>query len=233
MRHNGSRVPALTREMIVRRFPVLPADDPNAVRLMTEAELDASFDRYWNSIGAPSALHLFGYGSLMWRPEDGFGEGRVATITGWHRRFCLWLWRWRGSRAKPGLMLAVEPGGACCGMVYRLAGPSVRDTMRKVWGREMIGNGYRPRLVSAVTRDATTPAITFAANRQSDRYAARVPIPDAARYIATAAGHAGPSAEYLLETVLKCEQLGIRDPMLWQLQELVARHLMRAEGEVR
>jgi cation transport protein ChaC len=227
---NGHRQPALTREMIARAFPALPPDDPHAVRTLTPEELDAGFERFWAGAGAPSEIHLFAYGSLMWKPEAGFGEGRIASIGGWHRRFCLWMWRWRGSRANPGLMLALSPGGACRGMLFRLGGPGLEETMRAVWHREMIGNGYRCRPVVARTGEGDTPAFTFIANRDSDRFAGTLPLEEIARYMARACGNGGANAEYLLETVITCETLGIRDAMLWELQRLVAAHMSQGEG---
>ena len=92
-------------------------------------------------------LWVFGYGSLMWKPEMDFAESRPALLNGWHRRFCLWQWRYRGSRRNPGLMLALDRGGACRGIAYRLAAPDVRGKVTAVWKREMTGNGYRPRWV--------------------------------------------------------------------------------------
>ena len=52
-------------------------------------------------------LWLFGYGSLMWKPEREMIDARPALLNGWHRRFCLWQWRYRGSRARPGLVPGV------------------------------------------------------------------------------------------------------------------------------
>lgn len=47
-------------------------------------------------------------------------EQRRASAHGWHRSFCLDLVRWRGSAAQPGLMMALERGGRCDGVIYRL-----------------------------------------------------------------------------------------------------------------
>jgi cation transport protein ChaC len=69
----------------------------------------------------PGPLWLFGYGSLIWRPETAFVQTRQAVARGWHRRFCLgWDYRFRGSRETPGLMLALDHGGQCRGVIYRL-----------------------------------------------------------------------------------------------------------------
>lgn len=36
-------------------------------------------------------LWLFGYGSLLWKPEFAFAERQMATVRGWHRAFCIRL----------------------------------------------------------------------------------------------------------------------------------------------
>ena len=177
-------------------------------------------------------LWVFGYGSLMWNPAFHFAERRVGVVRGWHRRFCLWQWRYRGSRERPGLMLALDRGGACRGMAYRVAGPGLREKLAGVWRREMIADGYRPRWTAAVTAQERVRALTFVVNREGERYAGALPDTEIARYIAAACGHAGPSAEYLLETVRRCEELGIHDRGLWRLQELVAHRLREAAGSM-
>jgi cation transport protein ChaC len=91
----------------------------------------------------------------------------------------------------------------------------------------MIGKAYRPLWVSAATDTGPIWAITFVADRQSHRYAGEIPETLAARYIASACGHVGSNAEYLLETFRHCEQCGIEDPMLSRLQALVAAELTR------
>jgi cation transport protein ChaC len=32
---------------------------------------------------------IFGYGSLIWKPGFDWAEQRLATLTGWRRRFCM------------------------------------------------------------------------------------------------------------------------------------------------
>ena len=154
---------------------------------------------------------------------------RLATLRGWHRRFCLWQWRFRGTRERPGLMLALDRGGACRGMIYRVVGPGLRGKIAGIWRREMIGNGYRPRWVTAMAdTGGSRPSPSWPIARAS---ATRAPCSTRDRpFIAGACGHIGPNAEYLLETVTRCEELGIHDPGLWRLQELVARRLREAAG---
>ncbi|MEZ5831602.1 MAG: gamma-glutamylcyclotransferase [Dongiaceae bacterium] len=218
------RQPTLTRAMIAARFAQHVKDDPGAHKLRTDEELAAALDRILLDHDEGD-LWLFGYGSLMWKPELDFAESRPALLKGWHRRFCLWQWRYRGSRHHPGLMLALDRGGACRGVAYRIAAPGVRDKIAKVWRREMLGNGYLPRWVRLVTMQGGVRGLTFVANLAGERYAGRISDEIVADHMAHACGEGGSSAEYLLETVLKCEELGIHDPFLWRLQELVAERI--------
>ena len=222
------RQPTLTRAMIAARFPQLVTDDIGVHKVKTEEELAAALDRILLEHDEGD-LWLFGYGSLMWKPELEFAESRPALLNGWHRRFCLWQWRYRGSRRHPGLMLALDRGGACRGVAYRIAAPGVRDKIAAVWRREMLGNGYLPRWVKLTTMQGPVRGITFVANQGGERYAGRISDETVADHIANACGEYGTSAEYLLETVLKCEELGIHDHFLWRLQELVAERMRQAQ----
>src|SRR5215207_5152391 len=92
---------ALTRALITRAHPNVIPDDPNAMRLRSEEELKAGLDHVLKEHRADDEFWLFAYGSLMWKPDIEIAERRVATIQGWHRRFCLWQWRFRGTRDCP------------------------------------------------------------------------------------------------------------------------------------
>lgn len=224
-RHPASSI-ALTRDLVRAAHPAPVPDDAATVMTLSDAEIDAALERSYAEAGRPREVWVFAYGSLLWRPEVAVDEERLATVSGWHRRFCLWQWRSRGTRARPGLMLALDRGGSCRGLVYRLAGADLHDRLRALWRRELRGNGYRVRWLPAVTEQGSVQAVTFVINRDCERYAGRVDDETAARHIAAACGSRGPSAEYLCETVLRCHELGIRDRYLLRLQALVADHLL-------
>jgi cation transport protein ChaC len=176
-----------------------------------------------------SEVWFFAYGSLIWKPACDFVELRTGLVRGWHRAFCLgWNNRFRGSDENPGLMLALDRGGACRGMAYRLEAPDVRAKVLKVWRREMTGNGYLPRWMTLRSVQGPLRGLVFVANTEGERYAGKIPDELIADHMAHACGEAGSSAEYLLQTVLRCEELGIHDRFLWRLQELVAERMGRA-----
>jgi cation transport protein ChaC len=213
----------LTREAIrsgsIRRF--VAAHDPS-VRLLSKAEVRASLAAMLAAPEAPRAIWVFAYGSLMWNPAFHFVERRVGQVHGFHRRFCLWTRLGRGSPDAPGLMLALEPGGSCRGVVYRIAADHVRSELEIVWLREMLGRAYRPRWVSVRTRGGTVRAVAFTINRADARYAGRLPEARVAAAIAGATGHLGPCSDYLFHTVAHLDALGIRDRPLTRLRDRVA-----------
>jgi len=159
-------------------------------------------------------IWVFGYGSLIWNPAFRFVEKRIARINGYHRRFCLWTQLGRGSAENPGLMLGLENGGACRGVIFRIAEEAVESELDILWKREMFTGAYCPTWVTARHGGESVAAITFVINRENNRYAGRLPDDTVARHIATAAGPMGPCCDYLFETVKHLAELGIRDRRL-------------------
>ncbi len=227
-RRGGQGRLSLTRDLIAARFPRPVADEGPTAPLLSEAQIMtwleatlASRERAWEDIW------VFAYGSLLWKADFPFVERRLARLRGYHRRFCLWQWRHRGTRRSPNLMLGLDRGGSCRGVAYRVAGPDLQDKLAGLWRREMIGDGYRPRWLLAETEAGPLDVVAFVINREGERYAGRLPEDEVADLIASACGHNGPSAEYLLETVMALEAAGLRDGMLWRMQALVAERLVR------
>jgi glutathione-specific gamma-glutamylcyclotransferase len=165
---------------------------------------------------------LFAYGSLIWNPMIHFVEQRVATVPGYHRRFCLWTHLGRGSPAAPGLILGLERGGACRGVAYRIAAALAQDELELVWRREMATNAYCPRWVRIATKEGRGWAIAFVINSQHQRYAGLLPEDKIVESIARARGPLGTCATYLFNTAAHLEALGIRDPSLLRLRDRVA-----------
>jgi cation transport protein ChaC len=177
---------------------------------------------------APGPLWIFAYGSLIWKPAFASTEHRRATAFGWHRAFCLELTRWRGSPQQPGLMMGLQRGGCCRGIVYRLpdadhAGQLGRLLRREVGGHEEMRT---VRWITVDTEQASVPALTFWADPSGLDYSVRLPLERVAQILARACGHIGSGAEYLFQTVSKLEEFGLRDRNLWRLQQLVAAEIL-------
>ena len=142
----------LTRDLIESVHPGPIEDQGMAIELASDEELAASLTAFLHARPGRGPVWLFAYGSLMWKPELPVLEQRVGTLHGWHRRFCMWQWRHRATRDKPNLMLALDRGGCCRGMVLRLSSRQLREQLSRLWKREMIGRGYRARWVNVARR---------------------------------------------------------------------------------
>ncbi len=162
-------------------------------------------------------LWVFAYGSLMWNPAIHTVERRAGLIHGFHRRFCFWVPGGRGTREKPGLMLGLDRGGSCRGIVWRIAAAAVESETEILWRREMITGGYRPRWVSVRTPKGRVRAVTFVANRNHERYVRGLDQMTMVRSIATAEGHLGRARDYLHNTVLHLDELGFADGPMHRL----------------
>ncbi|MGH7156461.1 MAG: gamma-glutamylcyclotransferase, partial [Acetobacteraceae bacterium] len=188
----------------------------------SDAEIEASLDAMLAGCDPGSDVWLFAYGSLMWNPAFRYAERQPGLLRGWHRRFCLWLRSGRGSPQQPGLMLALDRGGACYGLAYRLAAPA-REELLLVWRREMFGQAYAARWVRVALGDGVVPAITFVVNRRFERYAGVLADEVVAERLATAGGALGTCGEYLDCTLGQLRTFGLRDRGLERLEAMVGR----------
>ncbi|MEO5759576.1 MAG: gamma-glutamylcyclotransferase [Mesorhizobium sp.] len=180
-------------------------------------------------------LWVFAYGSLIWKPAFEAVEQQRATAFGWHRSFCLDMVRWRGSAEQPGLMMALERGGRCDGVIYRL--PEEDRAMqieallrREISDHESVGS---VRWVPVHTAQGKLRALCFWVGVSGEGTSLNLPLEAVARVLARACGHVGSGAEYLYNTVLHLEEFGIRDRNLWRLQQLVAEEIRSIHGDQR
>ncbi|MHC2528986.1 cation transport regulator ChaC [Rhizobium leguminosarum] len=154
---------ALTDELV--SLSLRPAIDvgPDPHRKpLTEAEVEMLANRLLQeSTGAP--LWIFAYGSLIWKPDFDAVESQHGATRGWHRSFCLQMTRWRGTRAQPGLMMALDRGGRCNGIVFRLADDDRLGQIRRLIRREVgtIEDAATVRWIPVATAHGLVRALVF------------------------------------------------------------------------
>jgi cation transport protein ChaC len=166
---------------------------------------------------------VFAYGSLMWNPAFEFAEALPCSVEGWRRSFCFWTPLGRGTPELPGLMLALEGGGSCEGIAYRLAPHQVRSELAILWNREMLSGVYKARWVPTKLRDGrTVTAVTFVVDTGHCQYCGDLPMERAAHHIAFAEGRRGACRDYLTNTAEHARSLGIHDPYIEELVQRVA-----------
>ena len=177
-------------------------------------------------------LWVFAYGSLIWKPAFESVERQRATAFGWHRAFCLDMVRWRGSVAQPGLMMALERGGRCDGVIYRLPDGEKPEQIERLLRREIDDHESVSSVRWVPVRTAQGPmrALGFWVGVTGRGTSLGQPLDTVARVLARACGHVGSGAEYLYNTVSHLEEFGIRDRNLWRLQQLVADEIRSIHG---
>lgn len=215
--------PVLTRQLLEKdSIEALVAIDSPGLELLTEADRIASL-REMLSIRPQGDVWVFGYGSLIWNSAIDSVERRIARIDGWHRSFCLSITALRATVDRPGLMLALDRGGSCCGAAYRLAEDDVERELRLLWRREMACGAYVPRWIELKDSndEAFGWALAFTIDADHPQYAGDLDETVAVRRLATAAGGLGSSADYLFRTCDSLHANGIRDPKLERLASLV------------
>ena len=100
---------------------------------LSAAEREARFKAAMALYQPGEEVWVFAYGSLMWHPAIEFAEQQPCRVDGWRRSFCFWMPMGRGTPELPGLMLALEQGGACEGIAYRLAPAQVESELGIPW----------------------------------------------------------------------------------------------------
>ncbi|MCV3208885.1 gamma-glutamylcyclotransferase [Mesorhizobium sp. YC-39] len=223
-----ARQMSLTPQLVARCWREIEdaGPDPDAAHL-DDRDYDAMLDELQAELPASEPLWLFGYGSLIWKPEIDHVEERVAVARGWHRSFCMNMTRWRGTKDSPGLMMALNRGGQCKGVAFRLADGDRRQQLDKLFRREVTlkPTSYHPRLLSLASSAGSLRALAFVINRGGTTYAGRLDEDAVVERLATSCGHWGSGADYLYNTVKNLEERGIHDRHLWRLQRLVAERI--------
>ncbi len=181
-----------------------------------------------------SDLWVFGYGSLMWRPDFPYVERVRAMVAGHHRAFCIASTMHRGSQARPGLVLGLDRGRAATGIAYRVAASDAPAVIAYLRERELIYGVYREaRLAASLAPGASVPeahVLAYTVERCHPSYVGRLHPSQQARIIASARGQSGANLDYLINTVQHLQALGIRERALERLMTLAAGHAAAEPG---
>lgn len=175
-------------------------------------------------------MWVFAYGSLIWRPGFAHAGQHRALLRGFHRSFCLWSHRYRGTPDRPGLVLGLDRGGACHGVAFRVPGRHAAEVLHYLDDRELPDGAetvYHRRLLPVRLLDApeaapvVVPAVAYVANRACRLYAPRLAPERAAAVIAEGVGQMGPNRDYLLNTLSHLAAIGVRDTRLERIAALL------------
>ena len=164
-------------------------------------------------IAKEQEVGIFAYGSLMW--SCGFTPKYIAKakIHGYSRQACIWSSHYRGTVAKPGLVLGLDQGGSCNGLLLGIPKAQQKDIMTKIFIREMFQGVYYPIILKVKNLEANQKdklALTFVANKKSQAYAKKMSKQKTQQVINTACGQRGKCIDYWVETEKKLKDLGFK-----------------------
>ena len=180
---------------------------------------------------AEKNLWVFGYGSLMWRPEFEYRARCVGFVRGWQRWFFQGSTDHRGVPGAPGRVVTLLPSanGVCWGVAFRPSGEAA-SVLKSLDYREK--GGYRrmvlPFFRGEGVRLPPQRVLIYLAGRDNPNYLGPAPLADMAAQIARAHGPSGANSEYLFKLAATLRAMSVTEQHVFELEERVRQHLGRA-----
>jgi len=190
-----------------------PGRDPQHMLERTRAQ-------WRQQAGARGELWIFGYASLIWRPDFNPAERHATRVHGWHRALAMWSRVNRGTPEQPGLVFALLPGGSCRGVVYRVPPHEADAIFDLLWAREMPSGVYDPRWLPCATPRGPVRALAFTLSRRSPAYTGELNATQYQDIFRHARGRYGSTLDYARQTLDSLQAHGVRDRRL----EILMRH---------
>ena len=177
---------------------------------------------------------VFGYASLMWRPDFDYVEKIPARLYGYHRSLCVSSVVYRGTPKRPGLVFGLESGGACRGYAFRVASKRVDEVLDYLRKRELITGIYHEKYLPVHLLDAgggtrrRASAVFYAVDKEHPQYVGA--MSDATRLdrLFHATGKSGDNLSYVRNTLESLREMDVRDSNLIRLWRAVERRRTRS-----
>lgn len=167
---------------------------------------------------------VFGYGSLVWRPDFPFAETRPATIRGWTRRFWQASTDHRGVPGAPGrvVTLVEEAGAECWGRAFLIEADSRDSVFAHLDYREKGGYSlHEVEIAFPGTEDAAAPGFIYIATPGNPNWLGEASLEKIAAQVQRSEGPSGHNIEYVLELARALREMGADDPHVFGVADRV------------
>ncbi|XP_071781418.1 glutathione-specific gamma-glutamylcyclotransferase 1-like [Centroberyx gerrardi] len=173
------------------------------------------------------SMWIFGYGSLVWKPDFEYKRSKIGYIKGYKRRFWHGDDFYRGDKERPGRVVTlVEDHEACTwGVAYEVTDSQVEESLQYLNMREAVLGGYITETVDFIPREkgqgqGQLPALAYIATSDNPIYLGPASDAEIAAQIAACRGNTGHNLEYLLRLAefmrLSCPE--VQDEHLFSIE---------------
>ena len=178
------------------------------------------------SDSAAKEFWIFGYGSLVWRPDFPYRDRRPAYIQGWIRRFWQGSTDHRGVPGAPGRVVTLLPEekSVCWGMAYEIGGPDLEATLAHLDYREKGGYSVE-RTCLYFSESANSPVVenaqVYIGTSDNSNYLGPADAAQIAHQVLGSRGPSGPNDEYVLRLADALREIGVDDPHVFEIDRLI------------
>jgi cation transport regulator ChaC len=174
------------------------------------------------------ATWIFGYGSLIWRPDFEFAERRTGFVRDRARRFWQASTDNRGIPERPGRVVTLVPQAEarCFGAAYRLRDAERTSVLDALDHRER--GGFIRELLPVHFVEAAAPvsdpvaALTYVATESNPNYLGPAPLRAIAAQVRGSRGPSGANLEYVMKLADALRAMGAEDDHVFALEALLA-----------
>lgn len=148
-----------------------------------------------------SSLWIFGYGSLVWKPDFKYKRSMVGYVQGYKRRFWHGDNFHRGNDELPGRVVTLieDDDASTWGVAFEVTGSQVEDSLKYLNVRETVCGGYATKTVEFFAEgQPPVQALLYIATSDNPLYLGPATPEEIGTQIAVCRGKTGHNLEYLL-----------------------------------
>lgn len=150
-----------------------------------------------------ASLWIFGYGSLVWKPDFKYRRSMVGYVKGYKRRFWHGDNFHRGNDQLPGRVVTLieDDDAHTWGVAFEVTGAQVEESLKYLNVRETVCGGYSTKMVDFHADDESQPpvqALLYIATADNPLYLGSASPEEIGAQIAVSRGKTGHNLEYLL-----------------------------------